>query len=188
MLDAAIPPEEPSLRRKIEDGSKPASPLRVSEGSKISQIIRREETFRHIMISMARSLIAALATLVACQHTPPVASSPQCPGPYPIERGQCEHSAATECQGLCGYVIRGRTCEPIRGVTVVAAGKVGVTDDDGRFDLVGVPKGTTQLRISEGLDEGVLDVEVSHSPQPLALPLELVHRDRSCGCGGVCPT
>lgn len=154
------------------------------------------------MLSMARLRLAVLF-LVACHHAEtPAAPREQCPGPYAIERGTCEHLPATECKGICGYVVRRSSCAPVKdavvmpdpvkdavGVPKIMNGTVphATTDVSGRFDLAGLPPGHHVLRIMAEQDVGHLELDVVEGAQPLAAPIELTLFDRSCACGGACP-
>lgn len=141
---------------------------------------------------MARFSLA-VGFLVACQHAPAAAPGAPCPGPYAIERGACDHVPATACKGICGYVVRRSSCAPVRNAIVTPAIMNGTmpsaaSDDSGRFDLAGLSPGHYVLRVMADQDEGRFELDVVEGPQPLAGPIELTLFDRTCGCGGVCPT
>jgi hypothetical protein len=144
------------------------------------------------MIDMNRLVALALA-LAGCRPSqPPAAPQSACPGPYWIERGACARDAAAACHGICGYVLQRGSCRPLKGVMIApyivnrAVPNAG-TDADGRFDLVGVPAGHYELRVTIEQDVGRFDVDVAGGSQPLPFPLELALLDRSCECGGSCP-
>ncbi len=143
---------------------------------------------------MTRPCLIALV-FAACGHAspPPATRGAPCPGPYAIQRGTCELPAPTGCKGVCGYVVQQRGCRPlahaaifpsIPGVTVQTAS----TDENGFFDLVGVPPGHYKLRVMAEQDEGTIELDIGEGPQPLEFPLELTLPERSCECGGRCPT
>jgi hypothetical protein len=140
-----------------------------------------------------RRVAPFVIALSACQHgETPVTPRVECEGSYAIQRGSCEHLPATDCKGLCGYVVRRSSCHPVKSAIVAPAIKNGVvpstaTDDSGRFDLVGLPPGHYVMRVMAEQDEGQLELDVVEGAQPFASPIELDLFDRPCVCGGLCP-
>lgn len=138
------------------------------------------------------SLLLSVSLVIACRHAPAHTAAPVvgCSGPSAIVKGRCELPPVADCHGVCGYVVRRDTCKPIKHATVIA--RVGTdeqaagTDDNGRFELVEIPKGHHSLRVRADRDEGTFELDVDDGPRSLAFPLELARLERTCACGGRC--
>lgn len=145
------------------------------------------------MSPMSRAALA-IVVLTACHHAPVSHETRgECPGPYAVGRATCELPPPVGCKGVCGYILRRGTCAPVKGATVfpyVPNQSVpnAVADETGRFDLVGVPPGHYTIRVMAAQDDAHFDLEIVGGEQPIPAPLELHLTERSCACGGACPT
>ena len=135
----------------------------------------------------------AFFALVACHHsalpTAP-ATSARCPGTYAIVAGACAVVPLQACRGLCGIVVRRGGCAPINGAMVIVEGVnlAVATDKAGQFDIAPIPAGHYKIEVTAEQDTGLLEIDATGDAQPLTSPLELRLADRSCECGGACPT
>src|SRR5258706_12200345 len=93
--------------------------------------------------------LAIAFALAACRSTPTAATESPCPGPYAITPGTCTVAAtreASECHGVCGFVLHRGDCRPLRA-TILAANHAAGTDPAGRFELPALALGHYQLRV-----------------------------------------
>jgi hypothetical protein len=139
---------------------------------------------------MARLAILAVV-VIGCHHAEPRTSeSSPCPGPYPITPGTCTTAAPTDCHGVCGVVVRAQGCSPpAHAEVVILSAKLAVpTDAAGHFDIGPLPAGHYHVEVRAEQDTGTFELDATGSPQVLPAPLELRLWERSCQCGGACPT